>query len=277
MIKKVKTFLKKLTLFDYLLVLLLISGVFFYLFLFKREQDTIYVDIFSPSHDWSEDSYPINRWQAEALKKNGKAYDTLGNEIADIVNVYRIPWEGGGKEYVFATLELKATYNKNLRVYSFQGSPLLVGNDFSIELSNTALEGRVINIYKDIDEINSRLQPKKVLITVIYRHQEPAVVEKFSTKTELFNSAGELMLKVIDFQTDHSKSYEPNWQGQIVQSIHPSNQDVIVKILIPKATCSEYSCFYNQNFPLTVGFGFGIDFGDLVVGKDSIITDIEYL
>jgi len=277
MIKKVKTFLKKLTLFDYLLILLLIGGVFFYLFLFKREQDTIYVDIFSPSHDWSEDSYPINRWQAEALKKNGKAYDTLGNEIAEIVDVYRIPWEGGGKEYIFATLKLKATYNKNLKVYSFQGSPLLVGNDFSIEMSDAALEGRVINIYKDVDEINSKLKPKEVIITVIYRHQEPVIVEKFSTKTELYNSAGELMLKIIDFQTNNSKSYEPNWQGQVVQSIHPSNQDVVVKILIPKTTCSEYSCFYNQNFPLTVGFSFGIDFGDLVVGKDSIITDIEYL
>jgi hypothetical protein len=274
--KKLRLFFKKLNLFDYFLAILFVVGISFYFLYFKRADNMIYVDVFSPSPEWTEDSYPVSRWQASALKKGEAQYNSFGQKIAEVIDVYRTPWNGGKQEYMFATLKIKATYNKNMKTYSFNGNPLLFGTNFLLEANNSSLEGKIINIYKTPEEKNANFKQKKILLTVKYRSQEPWIAEKLLKKTELRDSSQKLMFSIVDVKISLAKEFYPNWQGQMMTSIHPEKKDIIVKIEIPEAECSDYSCFYNHYFPLSVGWDFPLDFGDLVMTYGSTITDVQY-
>lgn len=274
--KKLKLFFKKIKIFDYFLAILFIAGISFYFLYFKRADNMIYVDVFSPSPEWTEDSYPVSRWQASALKKGDAQYNSFGQKIAEVIDVYRTPWNGGKQEYMFATLKLKATYNKNMRTYSFNGNPLLFGNDFLLEANNSSLEGKVVNIYSTIEEKNANLINKKVILTVKYKYQESWVVDKLLEKTEFRDTSNQLMFSILNRKITAAEEFYPNWQGQVVTSFHPNRKDILLEIEIPNAECSQYNCFYNHYFPLTVGWEFPLDFGDLVMTKYSTIVDVKY-
>ncbi len=270
-----KKLLKKLSLLDYLLAILFVAAISFYFIFFKRNDNIIYIDVFSPSPEWTEDSYPVSRWQTSALKKGDIQYNSFGQKIAEVIDVYKTPWNGGKQEYMFVTLRLKATYNKNVKTYSFNGNPLSFGNDFLLEANNAVLEGKVINIYKTIEEKNAGLKHKKALLTVRYKSQEPWIVKKLLQKTELRDDTQQLMFSIVDIQVSPAKEFYPNWQGQIVASIHPEKSDIVVKMEIPDVECSEYNCFYNHYFPLAIGWDFPLEFGDLTVTGSTII-DVQY-
>lgn len=274
--KKLKLLLKKISVLDYFLAIIFISAISFYFLFFKRGDNMIYVDVFSPSPEWTEDSYPLSRWQTGALKKGDAQYNSFGQKIAEVMDVYRTPWNGGKQEYMFVTLRLKATYNKNVKTYSFNGNPLLFGNDFLLEANNASLEGKVINIYKTVEEKNSKITYKKALVTVKYRYQEPWVAEKLLNKNELYDSSGQLMFKILDLKIVPAREFNSNWQGQVVASNNPERKDILMKIEVPNVECSAQNCFYNHYFPLTVGWEFPVDFGDLVMTKYSSIVDVEY-
>jgi hypothetical protein len=278
--KKLKTIISRLNIFDYLLIFLLLSAVSFYFLFFKRGVHEIYIDVFSPSPEWTEELYPVNRWQTAALKKGYAQYNSFGETVAEVVDVYSTPWNGGKQEYAFATIKLKASYAKNTKVYSFNGNPLLIGNTFILSANSAAVEGKIINIYKSPEEKSAKLVRKKATITVRYKLQDPLVAEALLRKTELYNTDQKLMFKIIDTKIMPAVMAYPDWRGQLMRTTHPDKKDIYVTLEIPEVECSPYTCFYNHYFPLTVGLGFIMDFGDLLLAevstKDSIILNVEY-
>ena len=276
--KDLQLFLKKqkFTLLDYLIIILVISGIAFYFFLFKRETDMIYIDVFSPSPEWTEDSYPVARWQTEGINKGDISYNSFGQTSVEVIEVQKAPWNAGKQEYMFVTLKLKANYDKNTKVYSFNGNPLLLGDEFSLESNAFFLEGRIVNVYRNYNERSENLKHKKAFVTVVYRYQEPSVAEKVSTKSELYDSSGKLLLKIKNIEMSPAEEFNADWQGKVIQSFNPVKKDIFIEVEIPDVECSQYNCFYNHYYPLAIGWDFPIDFGDLTMRGESVITNVEY-
>lgn len=267
---------KKLNLVDYLIFIIILFSILVYFLLFKRQKETVIVDIFTPSPTWSSSEFqPKPYWQTNALTSGLELYNSLGQLIATINQISRIPTKQGSQEFYYISMKVEAYYNKNTHTYTFNNKPLLVGNNLEIESGKTLLTGQVVGIYKNNDEKKTLSKQKKAIVTVKFRDQDPWVAEQF-IKIDLKDNAQQPIIKTVKAFISPAEKSEGNWQGQLVKTTDPLKKDVLVTFELHHITCTDTNCFYNTYFPLSVGTLFPVDFVTFEPGIDSSVMAIQY-
>ncbi len=140
----IRRFIKQLTVLDYGLFLVVITGMIFFLFFLKREN--IFIDVKFKITD-PDVLYMNTRTLDEyavSFVIGDKELNELGQTIAEIIKVdtYRTNTD---RQVVYLTMRIKANYSPRKKLYSIKGRPVVVGQSFTYTLTKVKFEGIVVD------------------------------------------------------------------------------------------------------------------------------------
>lgn len=138
-------FLKKLTIFDWLVILVVFAGLIFLSSFILKKEKWVKVEVkVSPGEWWWEIKSPPY-WLADRIKKGDRQYDGLGRTVAEVLET-RIYEAEGERKRIYLTLNLKVEINKRKKKFVFNHRPLEIGKDINLELGATGFKGLVTYI-----------------------------------------------------------------------------------------------------------------------------------
>lgn len=276
-LKKIKKqALKNITAIDVILFLLGILIVGFMLFYFRRKKAYIYVDLTFQRQDWNSNSFPPEYWEVNKLQVGDEGYNSLGRKVAEIQDVEKNAWDGGRRLYFEMSVRLNAVYNTTTRTYVYDGNPLLVGEDLTLQFGDVSFTGIVSNVYQSKEQRYADYRLADAVIKVNYRQYDPWHAEALRDFT-VKNSRGETILNTKDIKITPAEKVVVTDRGQVLLRRDPIRKDVVVTFELPGVLCAEETCFYNHYQTFMIGQQFWADSGHTYTNGGSIMsTTINY-
>ena len=114
LIKQIKN--KNYTFIDYCLIAFAIFVLSFLAYTsLIRKTAPLFVDLTFQRQKYFDTPIPPEYWQVDNIKAGDVAYNSLGNKIAEVVEVEKSYWNGGSRKNILITLQLKAQYHKKTK------------------------------------------------------------------------------------------------------------------------------------------------------------------
>jgi hypothetical protein len=251
---KYKYFAKKLRMVDLIFVMILVVASVFSLFFFNRKKEYIYVDITDKREGWQPYPIPAEIWQINNINIGDKVYNSLGTNIAEVTDIEKTYW-GAARSNSVITLKMQVLYNTNAKTYTYEGNPLLINQDISINIGKTKFTGKVLNVYTSPERRYAKYKKAVAEITVKYRNYEnwhAEAIRNFTVK----NSKGEVILSTKNIQIEPAEIVVSTNNGEVLRRFSPLKKDVIITFVLNRVLCDEDTCFFNYFQPLKIGVEF---------------------
>lgn len=245
MLKKIKSLIEKLTLFDKLLIGLAILGVFLFAYLFFRKsshitvtikvgQDSIIYSTWAPK---SNDVSGVTPYLQRLFHKGMKEKDGLGRtsaEVLDVNSYYLIPT----RISLYLKTKLRVVYNRSNGQYSYKGTTVAVGSGLRLYLGDVLVWGLVTGI-----EGKENPGEKNTLIVEAQVREESGVyLETAGTKEyvadaikvgdEEKDSQGNTVIKVLGKRVEPAKKVTTSADGRVLVQTNPLRKDVFLNLQI---------------------------------------------
>lgn len=226
------------------LTILIILALFF-----LRKSSFTYVTLLVSKDRYSFNSlyyYKPPNWYLENLSIGMTNKDIIGKTDLELVDMYYYPTVGNESE-LYITLKVKTTFNKRSQQHSYQGQPLLIGENRAFKLSSSYIPG---NIHKIENQLNKERQTKTIIVSgelesnyheklpnfnidkVIYGEVrffgiKNYLADKVVEGLTIYDSKNEILAKIIDVKrtTGYKEFVHKN---SFVKSTDPERQ--IVKL-----------------------------------------------
>ena len=266
--KKLKKLAKKLTIFDWLIVFVIIGGlVFFASFIFKKEQ-WIKVELKVGLENLQWGYQPSPYWLADSIKKGESQFDGLGGKEAEVLGTEIYEW-GGGKKSIYLLLNLKVNYNKQKRVYRFTHQAVEIGRPLKLEMGNVGFEGIVMSIEgKALGEKVVKVVEAKLLD--VY----PWTAEAIVLGAEMKDDKGQLVAQVLEKKIQLADITVTTDRGDVLARKDPLKRDVILKLELV-TTKRNQSYYFREEQNIKIGNGLWIKLPQVDISGASIINILE--
>lgn len=258
MLKKVKFLIKKLTLFDKIVIALVIFGVFIFAYIFFRKSSYITVTL-----KVGEDNiyYPYGTsttpYIAQVFYKGMQEKDGFGRIQAEVLDVSSYMLRSNATT-VYLKTKLKTTYSRSNNQHLYKGTPVLIGSQLSLYLTNVSIDALVTNIEGNIsDNAKKILLAEAVLLDQNMTFLETAGVFPFISDAikigdVQLDSQNSIVIKVLDKVVKPAVKTVTNASGQVFVQQDPIRKDVALKLEIHATEIGgRYYIFDDQ--PVSIG------------------------
>lgn len=267
MLKTVKKKIKELKVVDYYFLLFLILVLGFFIYKFSRKAEVIYVDLMYEREGYVTDNVPPEYWKIMKIKEGDVGFDSFGREVADVVSLEQSYWRNGRRNYVRLVVKMDVIFNNSSKNYVFQGSPLLIGNDLELNFGESKFKGKIVNIYKSIEDRFDGWRLADAIIKLTAEGVEPWLAQNLRTFTI---DSKDYPIETLSSEVKSAVEVIETADGRLVEAVHPINKDVELVLRLENVLCKEAICFYRYQVPLTVGALFYADAGDVFLPDSSI-------
>ncbi len=266
--------LRSLTVFDYLIGLtafVLVGCVFMY---FSTKTEYTYIELTPQSQEWSVDEPPPVYQETDAIRNGDAVYNSLGQQMAKVVDVATVNF-GGTKRFLKIIIQLKAKYNPRTKIYSFNDTPLLIGNLLSLSLGQVSFRGKILNIYTNPADKNKNYTLRNIIATVLFRQLEPTHAETIKT-FEAKNSKGEIVAKTLSADIRPAEMDVQTDKGVVYHGYSTIYKDATLRLLLPNVPCANDTCFFNDTIDLKIGIKYFWIHANTTLLSGGVITNLEY-
>ncbi|MFC1711929.1 DUF4330 family protein [Patescibacteria group bacterium] len=232
LIKKIK---RNLTLFDILILFVVIISLAFlaYFFLRRTKHLEVTVKITDKSILYAFSNPP--NWFSEYFQVGMIAKDGLGRKAAEVKKVFRYDVWPNAKA-VYLTVDLKADYSKSSDKYSYEGKPLIVGSPIKIEFSRILVEGLITHIegFDDVGENKEMLVETQIMWqneTFPETYGVPSYIpDNINIGDEVKDSRGNTVITIVDKKVEPAKKLVTDSRGNVFIRHDPLKKDVFLTL-----------------------------------------------
>lgn len=269
-INKILKEIKRIKIFDWIIILALITSAVFSIFYFKREKIPVFIDVTYAPQEILVTPHPPYFWELMNINQGDIIYNSTGEQIATVENVETYDW-GSNRNQVLITLKVYAVYHNASKTYTVNGSPLAVGANLPFMLQDVDFEGIIMNVYeKKSDRYKNYSQRESATVEVMYRDIEPWLAKEI-INIEQKDSNGRVLIAVKDVQVTPADWLTITDRGETIWAKHPWRKDVVVTFEIKNnIICHNQNCSFGYNQPLKIGNGFWVNSPDIYIGGGSI-------
>lgn len=269
--------LKRLTLIDYLVLLIVIGIGLFFVFKFSRKEKVVFIDLTFERVTPGNNFFPPEYWQVENISVEDVVYNSLGNKIATVKKIKKVPWGGGSRFYTYITLEIDVLYHVANHTYSYEGKPLAIGQQFTILINNASFTGIIKNIYTEAPSSLSSKTDKGARITLYCRDYESwhaEALKNFSVKDD----DGNILAEVTKATITPAQWAVVTDDGRYIETRHPYKKDLELEIILHNLDCTRKGqCFYNETQNFSVGNQFWLNSEKTWLGQNCSVKDFTLL
>lgn len=258
MIKQLKKFrfLSKLSVFDYvsLLVMVLLLAAALSFFYRKSSRVTIMVKLTDENllYGWN---YPQN-WYADNIKSGLVEKDVLGRVVSEItsVNSYSVD---AARKAVFITIQLNALRDSRTGLYMVKGKNLSFGNSLKFDFNGLTFTGIVVKGPNESAYPDTQNVEKSVVVEVRGVEEEgtpvePEVLQSILAGDEIKNNLGDVLVKVEHIELTPAIRISKNVSGDLGLRYDPFYKDARITLKVSaKKIGNEY--FILDDYALRLG------------------------
>jgi len=262
-----KKIIKRLTIIDYLVFLVLLMVISIALLYFSREKKVVYVFTVNEYPEWQENPFPPLYWVSNSIKAGDEAYSSTGSRIAEVVEVKNTEW-GGQRRYSRLKLRVYTLYDNRTKQYRIGDQTLRVGDNISLSIGNTKYEGVISYVGDSLEPPGYQNQKLEVVIKTY--EVPPWLAATYDESFKVKDTQGEEIFTIVSSTIVPAEKSVETDSGAIVRSRDPYFKDVIITARI-EVRCQESICYYNETFPVKIGHFFWAQSEKSVIGivKDS--------
>lgn len=255
--KKFRQFLKRLTIFDYLTILVVITSLIFLdFFIFKKEKwIKVEVRVTRPEWWWKSKNPPY--WLVDQIKKGSAQYDTLGRKVAEVLEVRNYEL-GGNRKVVYLTLDVKVEVDKRKKKLKFEHRPLEIGKPVELEFGTIGFQGLVTFIegIPDLRNWEDKIVEARVLaVSNIFPETLgvlPWKAEAIKVGDQMKDSQGRVIAKILAKKVLPAEKIVTTSDGRVLMRQDPVKKDVILKVKL-KTFKQENINYYLDDIKVKVG------------------------
>lgn len=264
--KKIIKRFKKLTLFDKAIVLLVVLGAIFFLYIFFRKSEHITVTVKVGEEDirslpWM-DGTGSRIWFRELFYEGMTEKDGLGRINAEVINIYSYDISPS-KSAIYLTIKLKSIYSRATDQYSYKGTSVLIGAPIEIFLDRLQVDGLVTHIegVKDPRERETLIVEAR-LVEENPTFQETSGVDDYLAEVikvgdVIRDNQGQAVIKIIDKRVERAKKVVTTSDGRVLVQLQPFKQDVYLTLEVQAIKISN-KYFVFDDVPIVVSWDFPI-------------------
>lgn len=265
-----KDFLRKLTVFDWLVVFVVLATLaFFSSYLFRVERWVEVEVLVSPEKWWWQAESPPF-WLAESIEIGDNELDAFGRKVAEVAD-YRIYEKGGSTKDVYLKLNLKIGIDKRKKKLVFKNRPLEVGSPIELNLSNTLINGMVTYVQGLPDKRKTVEKKIKAKWMDIF----PSQAEIVTIGSKMQDGQGRAIAEILDKKVSYAeKTILETESGDrlYVTATDPLRRDVVLTIwLLTKEQGG--ILYFTDNQKIKVGERIWIYFPEIDI-QGALITEI---
>lgn len=271
-------FIRQLTVLDYGLFLIVITGALFFVFFLKREN--VFIDVKFKITD-PDVLYMNTRALDEyavSFVIGDKEFNELGQTIAEIVKVdtYRTNTD---RQVVYLTLRAKANYNPRKKLYSIKGRPVVVGQSFTYTLTKVKFEGIVVD-FPGLTTANKTFDKKSVKAQIRDSSREysdtygvpPYIAYAVSVGDQVKDSQGNVLAKVLQVDVLPAKRTVVTTDNRSLVVNDPELKDVFYTLELSVYEDKD-RLFMFDYLPVYIGQVLPLNFGQISVWPTIIEID----
>ena len=249
------SFIRKLTVLDYLILLVIAAAVFYFSLFVKASEENMIVTVISRETPL----YLTNNFKKGDFEKNPFGDKTL--EVLD-KTLYPSRTENTTTRDMFLEVKLKAQKNQRSGGLEYKNKVVNVGSPIELQLNSGIVNGVIIRVSSN---------PKKLIYKII-TVRSFAQTSEFADQLVVGNGDAEI-LQLVSKEVVPS-DLRPNLLFPTEQPITlDQNKDIIMKIKILGEQSNNQFLFANQK-PILIGDIFSFNVGNVYV-KNALITDID--
>ena len=269
---KIRPVLKRLSVVDYLFLLLAVSAVGFALFFFSRKGTDIFVEMTYERNSDREFPVPPEYWAVNGIKTGDIVYNNLGQTVAQVVDTERIYW-GSDRNYFKLVIKARGIFNNYNKTYTIDGRPALINQKLSLNIGKTMFTGVISDIYSNPSEKDARYARKNITVTLVGRGYDEKNAEAVRGMV-VKNSKGETKAIAQEVKIQPAEIMVTTNDGRAVKALHPFNKDVTAVFTLYGTECDLADCYYENFKPIKIGQLLWIN-SDLATFS-GLIVDIKF-
>lgn len=260
MFRKINLLAKKLTLFDKIVIALVILGVIIFAYIFFRKTSYITVtlkvgedNIYYP-FGTSTTPYMQNLFYAGMKEKDG--FGRIQAEVLNVKSYMLTP----NNATVYLQTKLKTTYTKSNDQHSYKGTPVLVGSQLTLYLDSVSIDALVTSVGgKSNNIVKKTIIAEGKMINQNSTFLETNGIDQYIADTITVgdmevDSQNEVAVKVLEKIVKPSTKTVVDSYGHVFTQKDPTRKDVTLKLEINATVINDkYYIFYNH--PVSVGEG----------------------
>ncbi len=245
--KFIGKYLKKLTLFDLVIISIVLIFLSSFYFLFRREAKYINIRVKISNDDiFNTRNYPSN-WFANQFLAGDIDRDAIGRVTAEIIKVDSMQITNQSKS-VYLDMRIMTTYDSRSKRFSYKGKPIVYATLLRFELSKIIFDGYVV----DFPGNNVRSQSSYKTVTLKKRLIEESLADSIHVGDKIFDSEGNMLVEVLDVSVNPAlRVVENPLKGTLYQASDPIYKDLTLTISLRTKTINN-EIYAFDDFPVKI-------------------------
>lgn len=259
--KKFKTKLKNLTLFDRALILMAIVLGMVLLYVFFRKSSYVNVTVKVDEEKVLYESWKAEdgtkSWFSQLFYKGMKEKDGLGKIAAEVLDV-RSYDTFPSRKAVYITLRLRVVYNRASNQYTFKGKSLLIGSTIKLNLDRVFVDGLITQV----EGVRDPRERATLIVEAQIREESPTFLETSGTKEyvanalkvgeEIKDDQGNTVIKILKKRVENAKKTVVTSDGRVIVRTNPLRKDVYLTLQIEALKIHD-RYFLFDDIPILIG------------------------
>jgi hypothetical protein len=272
----VQKLLRKISVFDFVLLCIGVFLFFGFFFFFYRKAEYVNIRVKVTDQDVLYAKTQPETWYANRFEVGDVERDTLGRVISEIVGVERFNVTSRLKA-VYLDLKVRATYDTRTKLYSARGKPLIFGTPVRFNFSTITFDGIVTEFPKSEYQKNLRVENMKVVVLQRWIRPdgvtvEPTTIQSIKKGDKIYNSSGEVLAEVLEVKIRQAERTVETDKGELLLRYDPIYKDGIYTLNI-RARVFNDEPFVFDNIPVKLGEVLPLNFPD--VSLFPVIVEIQ--
>lgn len=243
--------LKKLQLFDYFVIgLFLLFGLAFFIFFFRENKYlTVKVKITEKNVLYAFSTPPS--WFVYLFKQGMVKKDGLGRVNAEISDVYYYDTSPSTKA-VYLTLRLRVTYNSRSQSYTYEGTPVAVGEGLRVSFGKILADGLIVSVEgldNPYEEVYLRVKARLIENPPNFSETtgiESYIGEAIKVGDKIFDSQGKMMAELLDKKVLSAQKSTFDDRGNVYQRFDPRKEDVFLTLKVRAQKTNDELYFFDD-------------------------------
>lgn len=256
-IKQYLNFLKRLSVFDWLVIFVVLMGLaFFSQFIFKEEK-WIKIEVILAPREVLKGTEGLPYWLTDVIRKGDKQYGNLGKIEAEVLDVfaYELP---GGRKISSLVLGLKVSINRNKQKYIFNNRPVQIGERIDLAVGNIGVQGLITYVEGVSD---TRTWEEKIIEAKVTRYEEvfpetlgidPWLAEAVKVGDQVIDTQGRVVGEIMEKRAVPSQKIVTTADGRVLIRQDPIKKDVTLVVKLNTLKQNSVNYFLNI-YPVKVG------------------------
>lgn len=221
-----KIFLKKSTLFNLLIVLLILSSIGLAVkFLLKKEK-WVTVELWGTAGEWWWQTEAPPYWIANAIQVGDVEYDASGRKIGEVLEIKK--YEDNEKKEFLLKVKLKVDINPKTGSLRYKNNNLEIGNPLIIKPAKKSITGSVVWI----EGVEDEREKKDLNITLKLYSAYPWMAEVINVGDKMTDENGEVIAEILNKKVELAEMTVVTDWGEVLARRDPLKRDITLKVRI---------------------------------------------